>query len=183
MDKKWYLIGAIALVLVLSFIWNKDNQPSQETLPVEEIITREDGTTVKQIGDLVEPISAEELAQKQTEINQKLENTEAVNLLAEENQAGTGKSYRIFEGDTYYQKIMLEGMTPLEKGYFYQDWLEKADGTALSIGRVEMNGSSGVLYYSAKEDRSDYIFTTVTKEIDDNNPQMSEVILRGSYLN
>ena len=161
---------------------NRDqNNNGVEELPVEEIITQEDGTIVRKTGDLIEEISPEEMERTKLEIEERLVEAESLNIVPEEGQIGTGRSYRNFDEGKYYQKIEVEGMTPLAKGYFYEVWLEDEAGRQTSIGRLEMIGSTGSLYYSTATDRSEYKTIVVSREIDDGNLEMGEIVLRGKY--
>lgn len=181
MDKKWYIIGGIILVLLISFYRNRNVEQGMEEIPAEEIITQEDGTVVKKTGDLIEQISPEELERTKLEIEEKVATSEPVDMKAYEGEVGMGKSYRMTENGSYFQKIEVEGMTPLAKGYFYQAWLEKSDGSRISIGRLEMSGATGTAYYSAKADKSDYSKVVVSREIEDGNAEIGEVVLSGIY--
>jgi hypothetical protein len=179
--KQWMIIAAVAALLIGSYMWNRNKatQDNGETIPpVEEIITQEDGTVVKKTGELIEEISEEEAAVKKFEIEDKVKDVEAIALQVSENGQGSGFSASTFEGDTYYQKITATNLKPLEKGYYYEAWLEKEDGAKISIGRLEMISlNEGRLLYQAKEDRTNYQ-VLVSHEAEDGDASIGEVVLR-----
>lgn len=181
MNKQWLIIGAIAAVLILSYIYNRNKMQNEteETPIVEEIITQEDGTVVKKTGEMLEEISPEEQEQKKQEINEKIMDEVPSQLMSAENIEGSGTSQTKFEDGTYYQKVTVSGLKPLEKGYYYEVWLKKGE-EKVSIGRLEMMDGEGSLYYQAKADRSDYTQTVVSKETEDGNPEMGQIVLEGS---
>ncbi len=181
--KQWLIIGAIVLVLLGSYLWNRNRTPENlgETIPpVEEIITQEDGTVAKRIGDTVQELSPEEAQARKAEIEEKVAGAAPVLLTAVENETGTGTSVRAVDNGTYYQKVTVQGLESLQKGYFYEVELQSQEGNAVSIGRIEMNGGSGELYYSSKEDRSSYTQVVVTRQTE-GRPEMREVVLQGEH--
>jgi hypothetical protein len=180
MERKWLLIGAIVFVLFLSYLWNRNkNFETNDELPVvEEIITQEDGTIVKKTGDLIEEISPEEIEEKKQEIETQVFDIEATPLQAGEGQVGGGTTKAVFTDGTYYQKVEVSNLSSLEKGYYYQVWLQNEAEASMSIGRLEMIGDMGQLYYSAKDDRRSYNTVIVTKEMEDGDTSMGEIILQ-----
>ena len=155
--KQWTIIGLIALVLVGAYVWNRsqNQEPNGEKVPpVEEIITQEDGTVVKKIGDVVEELSETEMQAKKQEVDEKTKDVEATDLKTDSGGIA-GMSKALVSEGTYYQKITVSSLPALEKGFYYEAWLQKEDGSSVSIGRIEMTtANSGQLYYQAKEDRS-----------------------------
>lgn len=180
--RQWLIIGAIVIVLLGAFIWNRNrnSQLNGEVIAPEEIITQDDGTIIKKTGDLVEEISAEEADAKKQEISQKLTNASPITLKAVDNQSGNGTSSRSFDNGVYYQRVDVEGMAPLQKGYFYGVSLAKPDGTKISIGRIDMTGSKGSLLYSVKEDRTAYTKVSVNRETE-GNAAAGQVVLTGEF--
>ena len=180
MNKQWLIIGAIVLILIGSYLWNRNRQPQNqgETIPeAQEVIVQEDGQMVKKNGELVEVLSDEEAAALKQEIEDKTAEAEPKTLIAVENQIGSGTSASIYKDGTYYQKVTVAGLEPLQKGYFYEVWLQKDDGSQVSLGRVEMSGSEGQFLYSTKEDKSTYSTVVISREIEDGNAAMGEKIL------
>ncbi|NMB57109.1 hypothetical protein GYA19_04185 [Candidatus Beckwithbacteria bacterium] len=183
MKKEWLIIGAIALVLIIGFFWNKNNNPQTqegENVPEsEEIIVQQDGQLVKKTGDVVQVLSQEEKEAKKQEIDTNLIDATSRQLKAEPNQIGSGNYKSIYKDGNFYEKIELTGMEPLQKGYYYEAWLKKSEGIdqTISIGRVEMNGDSGELLYSSKDDKSSYNQVLITREIEDGNQAMGEIVL------
>ncbi|MGI5827702.1 MAG: anti-sigma factor [Patescibacteria group bacterium] len=182
--KQWIIVAAIFAVLLGSYIWNRNKAfegQGEEIPPVEEILTLDNGTIVKKTGDTVEEISPEEAEQKKQEISQKLMDVEPITLTATEGNSGTGKAFRKIEDNAYYQKVQVEGLSPLQKGYYYEVWLEKEDGAVNSIGRLDMSSTSGELLYSAQGDKSQYSKIVVSREIEDGDTTIGERVLEGSY--
>jgi hypothetical protein len=182
--KQWIIVAAIFMVLLGSYVWNRNKAfegMGEDIPPVEEILTQADGTVVKKRGDVVETISPEEAELMKQEISEKVAEVEAVVLQATGGSSGTGKTYRKVDTGTYYQKVQVSNMSPLQKGYYYEVWLENEDGSQVSIGRLDMTSSSGELFYSAKGDKSDYSTTVVSLEIEDANPAIGERVLEGRY--
>ncbi|PIP53214.1 hypothetical protein COX08_02220 [Candidatus Beckwithbacteria bacterium CG23_combo_of_CG06-09_8_20_14_all_34_8] len=178
--KQWMIIGIIALVLIGAYVWNRNKnvQPIGEQVPpVEEIITQEDGTVVKRVGDMTEELSQTEMQAKKQETDDKTKDVEAVILNPELGLKGSGSSKSVFTDGTYYQKITVNNLSALEKGYYYQAWLQKSDGSTISIGRVEMTtANSGQLYYQAKEDRIG-AKVIISKQME-GQKEMGEIILK-----
>ncbi len=158
--KQWMIISAIAVVLIGAYLWNRNqNQPGtgEQVPPVEEIITQEDGTVIKKIGDTVQELSEADMEAAKNLVDEKTKDVESVELKPEAGQGGTGSgsSKAVVSEGTYYQKITLSNLPALQKGFYYEAWLQKQDGSLGSIGRVEMTTlTSGQLYYQAKEDKS-----------------------------
>lgn len=178
--KQWMMLSLIALVLIGAYLWNRghqQNQSGEQIPPVEEIITQEDGSIVKKTGDIIQEVSPEEATAKKTEIDEKLQNVEATELLPVAGQQSKGASMSVFQNGVYDQKIILQSLMALEKGYYYEAWLEKTDGSTLSIGRVEMTtNSTGQLYYETKEDKTG-TKAIITKQME-GQKDMGEVVLR-----
>jgi len=178
--KQWMIIGIITLLLVGAYVWNRNRnqQSTGETVPpVEEIITQADGTVVKRVGDATQELSPSDMQAKKDEIDNKTKDVEKVNLNPEANQKGSGVSQSVFADGTYYQKVNINNVSALEKGYYYQAWLQKADGSITAIGRVEMtNINSGQVYYQAKEDRTGTKLL-ITKQME-GQKETGEVILK-----
>lgn len=176
--KQWTIIGLIALVLVGAYVWNRNQnqQPMGENIPpVEEIITQEDGTVVKKVGDVVTELSESEMQAKKQEVDEKIKDIEAVDLKAEAGNA-SGSSKALMSEGTYYQKITVSNLPALEKGFYYEAWLQKEDGSASSIGRMEMTTAySGQLYYQAKEDRSGT--KVIISKQTEGQKEMGEIVL------
>lgn len=182
--KQWIIIGGIALVLILSYIWNRNRTlegQGEEIPPVEEVIVQEDGSLVKKVGDNVEVMSPEEAEAKKKEIEDKVADAPEIDLKAEAGMSGQGTASRIVENNQYYQKIMVQGLEPLQKGYFYEAWLENEGGLRSSLGRLEMAGATGKLLYSVNEDKTSYGKVVVSKEIEDGNKEIGEIVLKGSF--
>jgi len=181
--KQWLIVGAILLVLLVSYIWNRSrnfNGEGETIPPVEEIITQEGGQVVRRRGEVTEEISPEEAEQRRQEISERVADVEPVVLTSVESETGNGSSFSTFEEGTYYQRIQVEGMAPLQKGYFYEAWLEQEDGTRVSIGRLDMTNGSGELFYSALEDRTTYPRVVVSREVEDGNAEIGERVLVGT---
>lgn len=180
--KQWIIGGLIILVLIASYMWNrKDEEVVEEKIPAEEILVQEDGTTVKKVGDNIEVMSEEEVIAKKQEISDKISNVEPITINAIEGKSGSAQSQRVFSDGQYFQRVILTDLPQAQKGYYYEVWLEKEDDTRTSIGRAEMTSVQGELYYSTKEDKSDYKKIIVSYEAEDGNPEIGEIVLEGSY--
>ena len=181
--KQWIIGGLIILVLIASYLWNRggDETPQDENVPAEEILVQEDGTVVKRVGDSIEVMSEEEVAAKRQETDEKLAEVEPVELAPVEGRAGSGETSRVFVDGEYFQKVMLSGLPPVQKGYYYEAWLSNTDGQLQSIGRVDASSGEGVLYYSAKEDKSSFNSVVISYEAEDGNPEPGEIVLQGSF--
>lgn len=180
MNKQWLIIGAVVAVLFASYLWNRNKEVVQEENPiVEEIITLDDGTVVKKTGEMIEEISQEEQQQKKDEIDAKVMDEVPVDMMAGQGLEGSGSFQKKFVDGVYYQKVKVSDLEPLDKGSYYEVWLQKGD-QKLSIGRLEMMGGTGELYYQAKIDRSDYTKILVSKEIEDGNPEIGRIVLESS---
>ena len=175
--KQWLIIGAIIIVLLGSFMWNRNREPQNEdNIATEEIITQDDGKIVKKNGDIFEELSESEMQAKKKEITDNVVEANPVRLKAEKGQIGSGVSAATFKYNTYYQSINVEGMAPLQKGFFYEGWIEKEDGTKFSIGRIEMSNGNGVLYYSTKDNKSDYKKVVISRKTEGLN-NLGEIVL------
>ncbi len=177
--RQWVIIGIIVAILIASYFWNRSReiQPG-ETLPTpEEIIVQEDGQVVKKTDEGVEVLSEEEAQAKKQEITEKVAEAEAESLQAVPGKGGSGTTSRVYDGNTYYQRLTVEGLTPLQKGFYYEAWLQKDDGIPVSIGRIEVVGSQGELYYSIAEDRTIYNKVLVSYEMEDGNAQIGGTVL------
>jgi len=178
--KQWMIIGAIALVLILAYSWNRSQENTntgEEVPPVEEIITQEDGTVVKRIGEEVQELTEADMQTKKQEIDEKVKDAPEVILNPETGAKGTGSSKTIYQDGNYYQKLTVSGVPALEKGYYYEAWLQKTDGSRVSIGRLEMTTqTSGQLYYQAQEDRSG-TSVLITKQAE-GQKETGEVVLK-----
>lgn len=181
--RQWIIIGLIALVLIASYFWNRNRnqQPEGETIPpVEEVIQREDGTVVKKVGDTEQVLSAEESEAKKTEIRNKTAQATKAELEPEAGTFASGTVARVVENGTYYQEVAIKGLAPVEKGFFYEVWLEKGENERVSLGRLPMTGTTGELLYSSSQDKSDYTQVVISKEAEDGKAEIGTVVMRGT---
>lgn len=178
--RQWIIIGVIAVVLIGSYLWNRNRQtqPEGETLPpVEDVIVREDGTVVKKVGETEQVLSAEEAEAQKKEIAEKVAGATSVNLQPTEGATATGTTERVYRDNKYYQKVTVQNVLPAQKGYYYEAWLQKEDGTNLSIGRLNVMDSTGEVLYSSSQDKSDYTKLVVTYQAEDGSGEMGEPVL------
>ncbi len=187
--KQWLIGGLIVLVLLGSYFYNKNKSNNDEfsaenQVSAEEILVQEDGSLVKKIGDVVEKLSNEEIIAKKQEIEDKVNDTTATMLNASsEDRNISGDTKRVFVDGVYYQKISVSGLDTPEKGYYYEAWLQDDQGNNVSIGRVELSGSDGVVYYTAKEDKSKYSKVLISKEQEGGSSNPDMIILEGTISN
>ena len=81
--KQWMIISAIAVVRIGAYLWNRNqNQPGigEQVPPVEEIITQEDGTVIKKIGDTVQELSEADMEVAKNLVEEKTKDVESVEL-------------------------------------------------------------------------------------------------------
>ncbi len=91
------------------------------------------------------------------------------------------RAKRAFSNGKFFYKLTAAGLKLVDKGFYYEGWLEK-DGNNLSVGRLELDtAGNGVLYYTASQDRSDYNRTVITLEPEDGNPEPATPILEGNF--
>jgi hypothetical protein len=181
--KQWIIGGLIVLVLIASYLWNRNAIPGEEeTIPVEEILVQEDGSVVKKVGSQIEVLSDEEIIAKRSEFDEKLSAAQNQTVELESPQgASMGASEKVFTDGQYIQKVTVSGLPSLNKGSYYEVWIQSEDGTKTSLGRIEMSGTNGTLYYSASEDKTNLNTVVVTREVEDGNLEMGEVVLKGSF--
>ena len=181
--KQWIIGGLIVLVLIASYLWNRNAIPGEEeTIPVEEILVQEDGSVVKKVGSQIEVLSDEEIIAKRSEFDEKLSAAQNQTVELESPQgASMGASEKVFTDGQYIQKVTVSGLPSLNKGSYYEVWIQSEDGTQTSLGRIEMSGTNGTLYYSASEDKTNLNTVVVTREVEDGNLEMGEVVLQGSF--
>jgi hypothetical protein len=181
--KQWIIGGLIVLVLIASYLWNRNAIPGEEeTIPVEEILVQEDGSVVKKVGSQIEVLSDEEIIAKRSEFDEKLSAAQNQTVELESPQgASMGASEKVFTDGQYIQKVTVSGLPSLNKGSYYEVWIQSEDGTKTSLGRIEMSGTNGTLYYSASEDKTNLNTVVVTREVEDGNLEMGEVVLQGSF--
>jgi hypothetical protein len=174
-------LGVILLVVAAYFLFKPGQGEIEPSPSPEEIIVQEEGT-VRRVGEAVQPLSEEEIQQLRQDVDEVLNDSgEQTSLTAVEGYAGMGTAIRAFEDGKFYLKLQASGLSMLEKGYFYEGWLSK-DGEVLSTGRMEVSADgSGVLYYTASQDRTAYHKVVITLEPEDGNPAPDTHILEGEF--
>lgn len=178
------LIGAGVILLVIAGFFYFKSQKSQEPVSSpspEEIIVQEEGT-VKKTGEVVQPMSEEEIRKMKEEVDGVLlTGGQAADLKDVSGEMAHGEAKRAFSDGKFYYKVEASGLKPVEKGYYYEGWLKK-DDEYLSTGRIEVDAvGKGVLYYTASVDRSEWLEVVVTLEPEDGNPAPATHILEGRF--
>lgn len=176
------ILGVILIILAgIFYLKNKSaKQPSIVPNP-EETLFQQEGM-VRKTGELVRPLTDEEIQKMREETDGVLSVAGQEAVLKDKTGLGiTGVAKRAFSDSKFYFKIDAKGLKWLDKGYYYEGFLEK-DNQYISLGRVEVdNFNNGLLYYSGSQDKSDYQIVVVTKEVEDNNPAPGEIILQGQF--
>lgn len=175
-------VGVVLLVIAGFFYLRSQKAPEEiSPFPAEEIIVQEEGA-VRRTGELVEPMTDEEISQMREEIEGVLSiEGETTSLRDVSGRQVTGEAKRAFSEGKFYYQVNASGLMPVEKGFYYQGWLEK-DGDYLSTGRVELDiYGSGVLYYTTSVDRSDYSTAVITLEPEDGDPTPAIHILEAEF--
>ena len=177
------LIGAgVILVIVAGFYYFKSQNKEEETVPpAEEIIVQEEGL-VKKTGEIVEPLTEDELTALKEEVNNVLSSAgESISLSDLVSSGMTATAKRAFSDGKFYYQIEAIGLKPVEKGYYYESWLQK-DGENLSTGRVSVDETGkGSVFYTASVDRSEYTRALISLEPEDGNPEPAGLLLEGSF--
>jgi hypothetical protein len=91
-----------------------------------------------------------------------------------------GTAWRLFDGNKFYHKIEASGLSPVEKGFFYEGWLVGETGF-FSTGRLELIDAKGMLYFTSDEDQSSFRGAVLTLEAEDGNTAPDKHILEGSF--
>ncbi len=176
------ILGVILIILAGIFYLKSKNlkQPSIVPNP-EEIMVSEEGM-VKKTGELVRPLTDEEIQKMREEVDGVLSSGGQKTILEDKVGLGiVGEAKRAFSDSKFYFKISAKGLKFLDKGYFYEGFLQN-NGQYISLGRVEIDDlNNAILYYSSSQDKSDYQIVIVTKEVEDNNPAPGEIILQGQF--
>lgn len=177
------LIGAgVILVIIAGYFYFKAQKPEEEVVPpAEEIIIQEEGL-VKKTGEIIEPLTEEELVVLKEEVDGVLSTAgEEVELVDVVGGGVAGHAKRAFSDGKFYFKVEVSGLEPVEKGYYYEGWLKNEDGV-VSVGRVELSQTGqGSLYYTASADRSEYSGVVITLEPEDGNPEPATHVLEGEF--
>jgi hypothetical protein len=173
-------LGVILIIIAGIYYFQSRGQESEESLSPEEIIVQEDGT-VRRNGDTQEPLSQEEIQQLKEEVDSVVSTAGDTTVLQDASGGNaSGQAQRAFSDGRFYLKMTAANLLFLEKGFYYEGWLEQ-DNSFISIGRMELDNSSGVLYYTASVDRSDYNRVLLSQEPEDGDPAPAEVILEGEF--
>ncbi|MFC1711083.1 anti-sigma factor [Patescibacteria group bacterium] len=178
------LIGAGVILLVIAgffYFRSKGANDEKTSLNPEEIIVQEEGI-VKRTGDIIQPLTEEERKQLQEEVDGVLSASGDMLTLMDSSAGGaSGEAKRAFSDGKFYFKLTASGLSSVEKGYYYESWLEK-DEKNISTGRVEVDSmGNGELYYTVSVDRSEYPKVFVSIEPEDGNPAPADKILEGEF--
>lgn len=178
-----FLVGlGVIFILIAGFFYFRNKKGQEVTIPTpEEILIQEEGT-VKKNGESVQAMNEEEVKKLREEIEGVLSIAgETVSLTDVSGTGVQGEAKRAFSDGKFYFKLALNGLESLEKGYYYEGWLNK-DEDYLSGGRVEvLAGGQGILYYQVSVDKSDYNKVFVTLEPEDGNSAPAKAILEGQF--
>lgn len=181
--KQWIIGGLIVLVLVGSYLWNRNNEDQvqeAENIPAEEILVQEDGSVVKKVGDQIQVMNDEEVQAMKDQVAEKVKDAPKVEIKATEGQEAAGEAASVFKDGEFYQLVTVKGLQFPKKGYYYEGWLQNEAGDRVSIGRVEMSGTTGTIYYSTKEDKSAYNKVVISSEVEDGNPGIGTIVLEST---
>ncbi len=178
------LIGFGIIVLIVGGVIYLRSKSGKEVKPSpspEEVIVQQQ-QTVKKTGETTKPLTEQEIKQIREEVDNVLTKSgQSVTLTDVTGGQAKGEAKRAFSNGKFYFKLTATSLKFVEKGFYYEGWLEK-DGNYLSVGRLELDASgNGVLYYTASQDRSDYNRTVITLEPEDGNPEPATPILEGNF--
>jgi ClpP class serine protease len=178
------LIGFGIIVLIVGGVIYLRSKSTKEVKPSpspEEIIVQQQ-QTVKKTGETTQPLTEEEIKQIREEVDSVLAKSgQSVALADVAGGQASGEAKRAFSNEKFYYKLTASGLKLVDKGFYYEGWLEK-DSNSLSVGRLELDATgNGVLYYTASQDRSDYNRTLITLEPEDDNPEPAAPILEGNF--
>lgn len=177
------VIGLGVILLIIAGVFYFRSKNSQEMTPSptpEEILVQQEGT-VKKTGEIVQPLTEEEIKTLHAEIDTALADVEAINLKDTIENSAKAEAKKLFINDKFYYKLTATGLKLVDKGYYYEGWLVK-DDQYLSLGRLAIDESgNGSLYYTSSVDRSDYLKTVITLEPEDGNSAPGNQILEGSW--
>jgi len=169
-------VGIVVLVIVLGVWLVKKNKTNEEEVKPE--ITLESSKQMGSEADLKMPMTDAE--KKAVEESFKKEGSEITSLTDVSGGEASGTAFRMFDGEKFYHKVEAKGLSSLEKGFFYEEWLVGEAGF-FSTGRMMVINGEGSLYYVADEDKSDFRGVVVTLESEDGDPTPGSHVLEGSF--
>ncbi len=178
------LIGFGIIVLIVGgviYLRSKSNKEVRPSPSPEEVIVQQQ-QTVKKTGDTTQPLTEQEIQQLREEVNNVLSGGgQSITLADVSGGQASGEAKRAFSNGKFYYKLTATGLKLVEKGFYYEGWLEK-NGNYLSVGRLELDVTgNGILYYTASQDHSDYNRTVITLEPEDGNLEPATPVLEGSF--
>lgn len=187
LENKQLLVGLGVILLILAGIFFWKNKRAQQLEPgpsAEEVMIHQEEGMVRKNEEGTQVMTEEEVKKLREEIDGVLsgEDMSSADLKDVSGGGTSGKAKKAFSDGKFYHKVEASGLGSLEKGFYYEGWLMKADGSYISTGRVETDAfGNGVLYYLASSDKSEYSKVAVTLEPEDGNPQPAKHILEGEF--
>jgi len=175
-------LGVILIVIAGIFYFKSKNTVEPTPSPLaEEVLVQEEGA-VKKTGEVVQPLSDEEIVKMREEVDSVLSSAgEAVSFKNVAGTAAWGEAKRAFSDGKFYHRLTVTGLTLPGKGYYYEGWLGKED-SYFSTGRLEVNvNGQGVLYYTTSVDKSSDNQVLLTLEPEDGNPLPATHVLEGQF--
>ncbi|MEA3355711.1 MAG: hypothetical protein U9Q63_04500 [Patescibacteria group bacterium] len=166
----------IVIVLIVLFGWMIVRGRGQDRDQVMPEITLE--PTKQIVTELQLPMSEVE---KQAVENKFLSEGVEMTLLKDiSGGQAVGTAWRHFDGEEFSFKVEVSELTKVEKGFYYEVWMVGKDGF-FSVGRVGDMTGFGKLYFTDKEDKSEFRGVVVTLEQEDGDETPDKHILEGSF--
>jgi len=169
------IVGILAmLVLVVGGVWLVSRDEQEEEVAPEIVLESSEQMEV----ELQSPMT--EVEKQEIEEKFASEGVEMVVLKDVVGGQAVGTAWRQFDGEKFFHKVEANGLTALEKGFFYEGWLVGEDGF-FSTGRLGEIDGQGSLYYKADEDKSGFEGVVITLEPEDGDSAPAEHILEGNF--
>ena len=168
------IIPIIASLTVLVFVGGLCSQPvdnqATNASPNNNVVQGEDGDLTSD--SFKEPTKTQEEAAALVQ---------TADLSGVEGFEGSGKAHRFFE-DEYVLNIDAELLDP-PVGFFYEAWIQKADGDHISVGKIEKSGSTYILEYNNDQNMNEYTTVIISQETEESGQdnQMETKVLQGSF--
>jgi len=174
--------GLVVVILVVIGMWWASRQSKEEVS--REIVLE---PTMMLEEELVEAMTEAEKAAIETQVTGS--GSEQVSLADVTGGQVSGIAWRRYEAEAvgdetakFYHKVEATGLPALEKGFFYEGWLVGEAGF-FSTGRMAVfPDGTGILYYKALEDKSDFSSVLITLEPEDGDPAPAAHVIEGRFL-